>query len=123
MSRGSSSVSTTWWRRRKSNPPEVPEGTAPELDADGHGPDGDGRNPDNSAELPPVRGAQAGQFGTEAVAADPKAGTHQEHNAQAGGWPLDPELLELVQGWRYVPAAVRAAILAIVRSIPRPGSD
>ena len=101
----------------------MPKGTVPEPDADGHGPDGNGRNPDNRAELPPAPGAQAGQFGTEAVAADPKAGTHQEHNAQAAGWPLDPELLELVQRWHQVPAAVRAAILAIVRSIPRPGND
>ena len=80
----------------------------------GPDPDATGRNPVTVTELPPAPAAQAGQSGTEQVAARPKAGTHQEHNAGAAGLELDPDLLDLVQRWDQIPAAVRAAILAIV---------
>ncbi len=88
------------------------------LGPDGNdlGPDAETCNPDRDTVLPPAPGAQAGQNGTERVAARPKAGTHQEHNADGAGPVLDPDLVDLVQRWDEVPAPVRAAILSIVRS-------
>ncbi len=88
----------------------------PAADVRGPEPDGLARNPDRVTDLPPAHGAQAGQNGTEQVAAGPKAGTHQEHNAAAGESLVDPDLLDLVTRWDRLPESVRAAILAIVRA-------